>query len=63
MGLPTLILLNHPCDWRWGQHSQTTFWYESCTLARCKALNDWPSVLEQADQWLQSLAKSCASCW
>jgi len=63
MGLPTLILLNQLCDWRWSHHGETTFWYESCRLARCKALNDWPSALEQADQWLQSLAKSCASCW
>ena len=63
MGLPTLILLNHACDWRWSQHGQTTFWYESCTLARCRALNDWRSALEQADHWLQALLQSCASYW
>ena len=55
MGIPTLILLNHACDWRWSQQGSQTFWYESCTLARCRALNDWTSSLQQADHWLKTL--------
>ena len=41
MGLPTLILLNQPCDWRWGQTGKETSWYKSCEIARCGRLNQW----------------------
>ena len=33
LGVPTLLLLNSQCDWRWGQTEESTVdWYESITI-------------------------------
>ena len=36
LGVPCVVLLNAPCDWRWGQSGERTFLYDSCV---------WPDVL------------------
>ena len=54
LGIPTLILLSSPADWRWGEEGTDTFLYSSVTLARCKEPGDWSSALVQADNWVNS---------
>ena len=34
LGIPTTLILNHPCDWRWGQMGAHTSWYPSIQLLR-----------------------------
>jgi len=63
MGVPTLVLLNQPCDWRWGQVAEHSFWYESCRLARCRTLNHWSGALENIRPWTSCLIERCASSW
>ena len=33
-GLPTLLILNTPCDWRWGMHGSTNLGYPNLLLRR-----------------------------
>ena len=37
LGVPTVLLLNFPADWRWGQFGETTFLYEKTFL--CNLIN------------------------
>ena len=48
MGLPTILLLNRPADWRWGQDGNTSFLYQSMRVARCNKPDDWDGALDQA---------------
>jgi ADP-heptose:LPS heptosyltransferase len=50
MGVPTVMLLSAPADWRWGQSGERTFLYDSLRLARCARPGDWQGALEQADR-------------
>jgi len=34
LGVPTLLLLDDPCDWRWGANGETTPWYRTVRLCR-----------------------------
>jgi Tfp pilus assembly protein PilF len=34
LGIPTLLLLPEPCDWRWGLEGERTAWYSSVRLLR-----------------------------
>jgi len=34
LGIPTLLLLPEPCDWRWGLEGERTPWYPSVRLLR-----------------------------
>ena len=34
LGVPTLLLLPQPCDWRWGLEEERTPWYPSVRLLR-----------------------------
>ena len=49
MGLPTVMLLNKPADWRWGQDGNSSFLYQSMRIARCNKPDDWSSALDQAN--------------
>ena len=49
LGIPTVLMLNAPADWRWGQADDQTFLYDAMTLVRCAAPGDWSQVLQQAD--------------
>ena len=37
LGIPTVLILSAPCDWRWGQADDQTFLYDAMTLVRCAA--------------------------
>jgi len=50
LGVPCIVLLNAPCDWRWGQSGDFTFLYDSLRLARCPKPGDWSGALTQANQ-------------
>jgi hypothetical protein len=45
LGLPTLLLLECPCDWRWGQEGDTTPWYPSVRLLRRRPGQLWERLL------------------
>ena len=50
LGIPTVLMLSAPADWRWGQAGHSTFLYDAMTLVRCAAPGDWSQVLQQADE-------------
>ena len=50
LGIPTVLMLNAPADWRWGQAGRQTFLYDAMTLVRCAAPGDWSQVFQQADE-------------
>tara|TARA_Y100001954_G_scaffold91506_1_gene100194 strand:+ start:14924 stop:16423 length:1500 start_codon:yes stop_codon:yes gene_type:complete len=48
LGIPTILLLNQPCDWRWGQNTNSTMlWYKDMKILRCDKFNGWDTVLER----------------
>lgn len=55
MGIPCVLLLGAPAEWRWGQRGTTTPLYSCMHLARCSHRADWPSALNQADQYLEEI--------
>ncbi len=48
MGKPTIVLLAHAADWRWGLHPTQSQWYPSATLIRQPTPEDWNSVIDSA---------------
>ena len=54
LGIPTVLILSAPADWRWGQTGCQTFLYDSMRLVRCAAPGDWSQALQQADQEVNS---------
>ena len=40
LGIPTVLILSAPADWRWGQTNRHTFLYDSMCLVRCAASGD-----------------------
>jgi hypothetical protein len=59
MGLPTITLLNTPCDWRWGQQGSHTPWYDSWVMARCQTPNAWNGALQTAGTALREILRRC----
>ena len=51
LGVPTLLLLPEPCDWRWGLEGERTPWYSSVRLLRGR---DWAAVLQRLREALTS---------
>ena len=49
-GIPTVLMLSAPADWRWGQAGHQSLLYESMTLVRCVVPGDWSHVLQEADR-------------
>ena len=47
LGLPTLLLLPHFPDWRWGWEGEGTPWYPTLQLFRQPTPGDWDAVLAQ----------------
>ena len=59
LGVPC-VLLNAPCDWRWGQWGDHTFLYDSIRLARC------PTPMPGIRQWplpIDGLLTGCRTRW
>jgi ADP-heptose:LPS heptosyltransferase len=54
LGVPCVLLLSAPADWRWGQRQAATPLYGSLRLARCQARDAWHNALQQADQQVAS---------
>tara|TARA_B100001939_G_C16509646_1_gene433145 strand:- start:52 stop:522 length:471 start_codon:yes stop_codon:yes gene_type:complete len=52
VGVNCVVLLNAPCDWRWGQSGDRTFLYDSIKLARCPAPHAWDEAMQSADRWI-----------
>ena len=52
VGVPCVVLLNAPCDWRWGQSGDRTFLYDSIRLARCPVPHAWDQAMVTADRWI-----------
>ena len=50
LGVPTVLMLSAPADWRWGQGGYQTFLYDSMTLVRCAIPGEWSQVLQHADR-------------
>jgi hypothetical protein len=50
LGLPTLLLLNTPCDWRWGALGESTPWYPTMRLVRYSAMQTLGAQLGEALQ-------------
>ncbi len=50
LGIPCIVLLNRPCDWRWGQESTNSFLYNSVKLARCPSPGDWSGAVKKASR-------------
>jgi hypothetical protein len=55
LGVPCVLLLSAPADWRWGQVAETTPLYSTFHLARCAARDAWHTALEQADHQVASI--------
>ena len=54
LGVPTVLMLNAPADWRWGQVGEQTFLYDAMTLVRCADPGDWSQALLRADKEVSS---------
>ncbi|CUW38645.1 conserved protein of unknown function (Tetratricopeptide-like helical,7-163) [Magnetospirillum sp. XM-1] len=44
-GVPTWIMLDKVCCWRWTDRGETSEWYESVRLFRQEVQGDWPGVV------------------
>ncbi len=49
LGIPIVLMLSAPADWRWSQSGRHTFLYESMHIVRCAVPGDWSQALQQAD--------------
>ncbi|QNI84003.1 tetratricopeptide repeat family protein [Synechococcus sp. PROS-7-1] len=57
MGVPTLLMLGDPCDWRWGADGDATFLYSAMRLVRCPSPGAWKPMLEAARSHLIALLR------
>ncbi len=53
LGVPCHVLLSTACDWRWRLGRDRTAWYDSLTLHRQVALDDWAAPVASVFSWLQ----------
>ena len=62
LGIPVVLMLSAPADWRWGQSARHSFLYDSIRLVRCGASDDWLQALQQADLevsgWFSSVSSN-----
>lgn len=47
MGIKTWVLLPYLPEWRWGQNSEHSPWYNSVKLFRQKRIDNWPDVFQK----------------
>jgi tetratricopeptide (TPR) repeat protein len=55
LGVPCVLLLSSPADWRYGQYGDTTPLYSTFHLARCTGRDAWHTALQQADLHVASI--------
>lgn len=48
LGVPTLVLIPHRCNWRWGAYGRLNPWYPSVTLLRQRPGESWDPLVQQA---------------
>jgi ADP-heptose:LPS heptosyltransferase len=53
LGLPTILLLPHCPDWRWGAMGESTSWYPSMRLVRQTRAGVWDDALSRAKELLE----------
>ena len=53
LGKACIVVLNCPCDWRWGQHGNTCRIYETVFVARCPVPGDWKTALKEVNNFLE----------
>ncbi len=53
--VPCVLLLNKPCDWRWGNAGSKSALYPSLRLARCHEFGAWESALNKATSLLHEM--------
>jgi len=56
MGKPVWVLTSWHNDWRWLQNGKKSPWYDSVSVYRQPAQNDWESVFTEVKQDLERLA-------
>ena len=61
LGVPIVLMLSAPADWRWGQSGCQTFLYDSMRIVRCAVPGDWSQALKQADVAVNTWFKSMRS--
>ncbi len=47
LGVPTWVMLQHNCDWRWMRGRYDSLWYKSLRLYRQKEIGNWSNVTEE----------------
>lgn len=45
MGIPSVLMLARPADWRWGTPANPIYWYDDMIYARQQVTGDWRPVL------------------
>lgn len=61
LGLPCIILLNCPCDWRWRQVGSDCRIFPTIKLARCSQPGHWESALLAAEPMLKKVLEKSSS--
>jgi tetratricopeptide (TPR) repeat protein len=56
MGIPTWLLVQYNCDWRWFKKGQSPNWYDSVRLFRQTTRGDWPSLFAEVAEELKKVA-------
>jgi ADP-heptose:LPS heptosyltransferase len=54
LGRPVWTLLPFAPDWRWMLDRETTPWYPTMRLLRCRAADDWTELLQRTARLLTS---------
>ncbi|GAB4225286.1 MAG: tetratricopeptide repeat protein [Acidobacteriota bacterium] len=58
LGIPLLLLLPRPAEWRWGTEGTATRWYPTATLLRQPRPGDWAAVIAEAAARLGRIARA-----
>ena len=53
LGKECIVVLNCPCDWRWGQKGNFCRIYETVLVARCTTPGDWKTALKEASDHVE----------
>ncbi|HET6327910.1 MAG TPA: tetratricopeptide repeat protein [Planctomycetaceae bacterium] len=56
LGRPVWTLLPFSADWRWMLQSESTPWYPTMRLLRCRSAGDWPDLMRRVGRLLATTA-------
>jgi tetratricopeptide (TPR) repeat protein len=56
LGRPVWTLLPFSSDWRWMLESESTPWYPTMRLLRCRSVGDWPALMRRVGRLLAAAA-------